>query len=82
MSGADLGAGMLEDTGDERRSVASGAVHAKKRHRSSPKEDGDADQAEFLEQDAGIQRQDQGVFAPVPQSTSDQGTVDAGRVNG
>ncbi|GAA4004353.1 hypothetical protein GCM10022631_14160 [Deinococcus rubellus] len=47
MSGAGLGAGMLEDTGAERHSVAS------------------TDQAEFLEQDASIQRQDQRVLAPL-----------------
>lgn len=69
MSGADLGTGMFNDARDERS-------------RSSPEEDSDADQAECLEQDAGIERQDQRVLAPVPQSAGDQGIINPATVDG
>lgn len=67
--GADLRAGMFEDTRDQGDCASS-------------KEDGDTDQAELLEQDAGIQRQNQGLTAPVAQGTGDQWPVNARGVYG
>ena len=69
MSRTDLRAGVFKDTRNEW-------------HRSSPEEDGDANQAEFLEQDTGIQRQDQGLIAPIAQGTGDEWTVNAATVDG
>jgi len=51
-------------------------------NRASPKKHGDPNQAELLEQDAGVQGQDQCALAPFAQSASHQGTVNAGRVGG
>ena len=69
MSHADLRAGVLKDTGDER-------------HRSFQEENGVTNQAEFPEQDAGVQRQDQGLTAPIPQGTGYEWAVDAATVGG
>ncbi|ANE43774.1 hypothetical protein SU48_08300 [Deinococcus puniceus] len=67
--GTDLSAGMLKDAGDER-------------YRSSPVEDGHPDQTETSEQDAGVQRQRQGMRAPIPQGSGDEGAIHAARVDG
>lgn len=52
LSSTDLGAGMFKDTRN-------------KWHRSSSEEDRNPYQAELLEQDAGIQRQNKGVPSPI-----------------
>ena len=69
LSRADLSTGMFEDARDER-------------YRSSPEQDRNANQAELLEQDTGVQGQDQRVLAPVAQGTGHEWTVNGGGVDG
>ena len=59
MSNTDLCAGMFDDTGDQR-------------YCPSPKQHRNPDETESLEQDAGVQGQNQWLVAPVLQRTGDQ----------
>lgn len=69
LGGTDLGAGVLQNSGDER-------------HRSSPEQHRDTDQARPLEQHSGVECPHQGVLAPVAWSVSHERIVDAARVDG
>ena len=63
----DLGTGMLDHPGHQWNGPPT-------------KEDGYPDEAEFLEQDAGIQSEDQGILAPLAECANDDRTVEQARV--
>ncbi|WP_230284731.1 hypothetical protein, partial [Deinococcus sp. 23YEL01] len=63
----DLGTGMLEHPGHQWNGPPT-------------EQDGYPDEAEFLEQDAGIQSEDQGVLASLAECASDDQTVEQARV--
>ena len=69
MSNTDLCAGMFDDTGGQR-------------YCPSPKQHRNPDETESLEQDAGVQRHNQWLVAPVLQRTGDQGAIDRNRIDG